>query len=73
MTENSQKKLVKACQIKSCQIHRKAPAKTKDKKHRNHLTLQEKFEIIEKKEIENSFTKIAPEKGIDEGEIRVMG
>ena len=44
----------------------------KDKKQRNHLTIQEKLEIIELRNNGASFAKIAREKGMNESSVRTI-
>ena len=53
-----------SCQIKMPSTSKKVPSTSKkDKKQRNHLTIQEKLEIIELRNNGASFAKIAREKG----------
>ena len=52
---------------------KKVPSTSKkDKKQRNHLTIQEKLEIIELRNNGASFAKIARDKGMNESSIRTI-
>ena len=52
---------------------KKVPSTSKkDKKQRNHLTIQEKLEIIELRNNGASFAKIAREKSMNESSIRTI-